>query len=1216
MLFFQRLHVNEDPVSSPVPDPMFAHTKDNSPTVYEDSDEFSAFTTPDAKPLSLTTDIKQEVTSDHSSNGVLLDNNNDVDVLLADYTQANEAGNGSPLVENGFDQSHGFLKKKLIEVNNNDVNALNGIDASSTGRSLSLPSNETYPPDVSISQHLFGGKLVEKDKKSHHDQFAEFLLQKQVELHNQQQDQELLRQQQLEVLKQEILRMSQLTAQAQQAQAAAEESAISQALQAQQPSLPRLTADTVQGIINNLPSNTKSSDIPSLSNSLLSNVNKATITSKLQNTFPKQITKQTGQFIQKSSTQQPQSLVVHQQQSENDVSNIYPTDSNVPHSPTHSTGPFISQASVVPQSTARGKAPLLPSQSPVHTNVSSVTQQSSVPRSPGVSLVPPQSPVLQSLIHSNVSVVPPQSPMSVKQRVSSHLPSAQVSHSQIPRSNSVVLPHSPTQQQFQSTFPRMPTSPLMQAPPTSLSRPRIVQPQTSEANDRTFHPTSPQTTKSLLFPSNRPKRLLQPKQVSVMPQSPTATSQQRPTLVSVNTKVTRQSILNTSHSQITQNQVIYQQSQQSLLSTTPFSGGVNGPRLPTDQVRPMPPNSPVTTSLGPSTSTLKSPVKVESPTDKKTKAPKSKTSPKATTPSKQKKTPPPKSKVTQPKSSKSKRKKPTHLVSPMSKTVLPQNGISITHEPVSPQALSKLQRSGPPPLLQVFPQPTQASTRVPSPSGTATTTAVVASASSLPSKTRSPSTPVPQTPSPAASLDDGELISGLDDDSQKPSESTKKIIKALNEKYSRKSSKRSNNATNEKVSINELNDIIKHSIDKKPPAIKDPDGFVYDPTDICRGLGNMPLKPSLLGNPNVNRFGVPRFHKRVPWQKFPLLHARPLLSDAQPIQKPQEGVQTSPKAEPQTPTQCSPDPGPCLSSESQIITQLESNIEPSSQTATDTKIITPQLHSPVQERKPLSTAVMAPSTPNVVPVSTQGANVVTAVPVMYTRSNSLGIMTTKVTTCTVSVAVSSCTVTSSVVTPPVMPQSAPVRLTSPAFPRIPTPTASPTSSLSSAPERPSISAPQTPTANNCPTEPFGSMSLESLTRPPIPNHRPPKGTTSSSPVQFSHSPTYNPDTGSNVVVIMPDPGYNCPVPNIPLPQASTASIQPGTLPRYHADLKSPDSGFNESCASPLDVSVPVSIDSIVYYIWVEFLHCLLAAHTLINCISRAMVHEYANLEVM
>ena len=36
----------------------------------------------------------------------------------------------------------------------------------------------------------------------------------------------------------------------------------------------------------------------------------------------------------------------------------------------------------------------------------------------------------------------------------------------------------------------------------------------------------------------------------------------------------------------------------------------------------------------------------------------------------------------------------------------------------------------------------------------------------------------------------------------------------------------------------------------------------------------------------------------------------------------------------------------------------------------------------------------------------------------------------------------------------------------------------------------------------------------------------------------------------------------------------------------------------------------------VYYIWVEFLHCLLAAHTLINCISRAMVHEYANLEVM
>ena len=41
-----------------------------------------------------------------------------------------------------------------------------------------------------------------------------------------------------------------------------------------------------------------------------------------------------------------------------------------------------------------------------------------------------------------------------------------------------------------------------------------------------------------------------------------------------------------------------------------------------------------------------------------------------------------------------------------------------------------------------------------------------------------------------------------------------------------------------------------------------------------------------------------------------------------------------------------------------------------------------------------------------------------------------------------------------------------------------------------------------------------------------------------------------------------------------------------------------------------------SSDKTVYYIWVEFLNCLLAAHTLINCISGKlyiMVHEYANI---
>ena len=77
-------------------------------------------------------------------------------------------------------------------------------------------------------------------------------------------------------------------------------------------------------------------------------------------------------------------------------------------------------------------------------------------------------------------------------------------------------------------------------------------------------------------------------------------------------------------------------------------------------------------------------------------------------------------------------------------------------------------------------------------------------------------------------------------------------------------------------------------------------------------------------------------------------------------------------------------------------------------------------------------------------------------------------------------------------------------------------------------------------------------------------------------MHFTPATTYSPETGSNVVVIVPQAGYNCPGPTIPLPQASPASGQSGGLPPYHADLKSPDSGFNESCVSPLDASLPVS----------------------------------------
>ena len=446
-------------------------------------------------------------------------------------------------------------------------------------------------------------------------------------------------------------------------------------------------------------------------------------------------------------------------------------------------------------------------------------------------------------------------------------------------------------------------------------------------------------------------------------------------------------------------------------------------------------------------------------------------------------------------------------------------------------------------------------------------------------------------------MEDGDqIMTGIDEEGSKPSESTKKIIKALNEKYSRKSSKKNNHATNEKVSINELNDIIKHTIDKKAPTVKDPDGFVYDPTDICRGLGNMPLKPSLLGDPNISRFGVPRFQKKTPWQKFPLLHNRPSLSGS--VLLPQEGqalqqaheqpivqqdlkklISKEEHKEPDMQTSMESEQIQDLLSQNQLVQNIdqpqEVTIKPVPLITSDIKQSSSQLLSPVEATKPL---VLSSSTQGATSAA-QTKNVVTAVPISFTRSNSVVHPKEVVNSCVASADATTGTVCSPtpLIPAPIMPQSAPVRLTQPAFRRIPTPTAaSPTSSFSSAPQTPNVSAPQTPTATNCPTEPFGSMSLETLVRPPLPNHRTSKGATSPSPVHFTPATTYSPETGSNVVVIVPQAGYNCPGPTIPLPQASPASGQSGALPPYHADLKSPDSGFNESCVSPLDASLPVS----------------------------------------
>ena len=1172
---------------------MFAHTKDNSPSGYEDSDDFSAFATPDLEPLSLTTYIKPGISADQACNGVLLDNNNHTDALLADYTQPQETGNGSPLVENGLDLSNGLLRKKVPEVNNNNMNILNSIDNSSADRAFpQLKTNnnvkgDAYPPNVSLSQPSINFSTSDKStvdagKKSHHDQFAEFLLQKQLELQKQQQEQELLRQQQLDLLKQEILRMSQITAQAQQAQASAEENAISQALQAQnqQSALPKLTADTVQGFINNLSSN--STDATNSVNFLSSTQND--LSDSKADIVPKQEPEQNGQMLfgstkQMLGQQQTISLPQHQSGSNLNKSNVYPSNSSIPRSPVHTSGGSL--VSQVPQSPVLENAVQVPLQSSKYSNVSFISQRS-LTQSSNVPLVLPQSPIRSPTVHSNVT---PQSPVSKATKIgtTSHVPpQSPVPQSPTQQNSSLLLPQSPVQQQQHRTqFSQVPISPLMQAPKTHIPRAKVVSPQ-STTNGMQSPPGSTaqqQNAKSLILPSPI-RSILPPKQAPPIPLSPTNMNLQRPPVSTISSKVTMQSLLHTSNSQ-----VIYQQSQQSLLNM-PFSRGTTGLRLPTAQVRPMPPNSLLLTNTNPSTSTLKSPPKAEAAVTKKapSKTNKSKAASKAPKP---KAATPPKSKVTQSKPSKSKRKKPSHLVSPINKTVLPQNGISITHEPVSPQALSKLNRTGQPPLLQVFPQPSQVSS-----SSSPTNTATSPQNTTAPS---APTTPVPETPSPVASLDGGDqLMTGLDEEGPKPSESTKKIIKALNEKYSRKSSKKSNHAANEKVSINELNDIIKHTIDKKSPAIKDPDGFVYDPTDICRGLGNMPLKPSLLGDPNISRFGVPRFQKKTPWQKFPLQHNRPPLSGS--VFLPQEGqalqqAQEQPllqqdiqketfkeeeHKEPVMQTSLESEQIRDLPSQNQLVQNIdkpqEVTIKPIPQITSDAKQPSPQIPSPVEAAKPL---VFSSSTQGIT-TAAQTKNVVTAVPISFTRSNSLVQPKEIVKASADETAGTVCSPTS-IVSAPIIPKSAPVRLTQPAFPRIPTPTAaSPASSFSSAPQTPNMSAPQTPTATNCPTEPFGSMSLETLVRPPLPNHRTPKGATSPSPVHFTPATTYSPETGSNVVVIVPQAGYNCTGPTIPLPQASPASGQSGGLPPYHADLKSPDSGFNESCVSPLDASLPVS----------------------------------------
>ena len=402
-----------------------------------------------------------------------------------------------------------------------------------------------------------------------------------------------------------------------------------------------------------------------------------------------------------SGQQQKISLPQHQSGSSMNKSNVCLSNSNIPRSPVHTSGGSL--VSQLQQSPILGNNIQVPLQSPQNLNVSFISQQQrSLSQSCKIPL--PQSPVRSPTVHSNI---PPQPPVSksTKVGITSHVtPQPPVPQSPTQRNGPLLLPQSPVQQQqHQAQFSQVPISPLMQVPKTPTPRAKVVSPQ-STTNEMQSPPCSAaqqQNIKSLILPS--PIRSILPtKQAPPVPVSPTNINLQRPPVSTISSKVTIQSLLHTSNSQ-----VIYQQPQQSLLNM-PFSRGATGVRLPTAQVRPMPPNSLLLTNAASTTSTLKNPTKAEFPVTKTSPANKSKAASKTATPQKPKATPPPKPKATQSKLSKSKRKKPSHLVSPMNKTILPQNGISITHEPVSPQALSKLHRTGEAPLIQVFPQASQA----------------------------------------------------------------------------------------------------------------------------------------------------------------------------------------------------------------------------------------------------------------------------------------------------------------------------------------------------------------------------------------------------------------------------------------------------------------------------------------------------------------------------
>ncbi len=508
---------------------------------------------------------------------------------------------------------------------------------------------------------------------------------------------------------------------------------------------------------------------------------------------------------------------------------------------------------------------------------------------------------------------------------------------------------------------------------------------------------------------------------------------------------------------------------------------------------------------------------------------------------------------------------------------------------------------------------------------------VASPALSAPSPSISAPSPSISAPSPALSTagSDSDLLSLTEDETtgDKPSDSTKKIILALTEKLKKKQSRKPH-SPDQKVSIHDLKDIIKDTMDSKPAPIKDPDGFVYDPMDICRGLGHIPLKPSLLGDPSKSRYtGPPRggrsrasWHKgphqlpplpppipgqpplqQAPRLQSPLTHSVPAIAQKTGQQSFPQGMQSGQSVVYQTaisqeqllrqPVEKLPPGQPVIAVSAASLPpppQVTDKALENSSEADDRATLVTQASpiNPIPRSQGIPQASIAPTTTampssvtvlhsggdTVLPSSNVGSTMQVVPPAKCTTVSEASSTTVTQTPPLTTITNTASIIASGSINKPVIPPAVPStpRIKSPVSHHatiVSTATTSKSTALKSVHAMPVIPV----DGSSCPTEPFGSMSRESLQQPlSIIPHIAAQTSSNLSPVNCVPVVPQN-----NIVMISPQ--AHCPVPPIPLPTPAIVAAPPAAaLGAYQCDLKSPDSGYNETCVSPLDISLPVS----------------------------------------